>query len=59
MRAAERGLRENPFKIEISSKTFSYFVKFEERKKKQMGFTEILFLCHGWTLEKSLAHCDG
>ena len=33
MRAAEQGLRKNPFKIEISIKTFSYSVKFEERKK--------------------------
>ena len=32
-RAAEQGLRKNRFKIEISIKTFGYFVKFEERKK--------------------------
>ena len=35
MRAAEQGLRKNPFKIEISIKTFSYSVKFEVRKKNQ------------------------
>ena len=52
MRAAEQGLRKNPFKIEISIKTFSYSVKFEVRKKTSMGFTEILFLCRGWTSKK-------
>ena len=35
MRAAEQGLRKNPFKIEISIKTFSYAVKFEVRRKNQ------------------------
>jgi len=35
IRAAEQGLRKNRFKIEISIKTFSYSVKFEERKKNQ------------------------
>jgi len=33
IRAAKQGLRKNRFKIEISIKTFSYSVKFEERKK--------------------------
>jgi len=33
MRAAEQGLRKNPFKIEIAIKKFTYSVKFEERKK--------------------------
>jgi len=35
MREAEQGLRKNPFKIEISIKTFSYTVKFEVRNKNQ------------------------
>jgi len=35
MRAAEQGLRKNLFKIEISIKTCSYFVKFEVRQKNQ------------------------
>jgi len=52
MRAAEQGPCKNPLKIEISIKTFRYSVKFEERKKKSMGFTEILFLCRGWTWRK-------
>jgi len=38
--AAEQGLHKNRLKIEIFIKTFSYYVKFEERKKNQ------------WALEK-------
>ena len=33
--AAEQGLHKNRLKIEIFIKTFSYYVKFEERKKNQ------------------------
>jgi len=33
IRAAEQGLRKDRFNVEISIKTFSYSVKFEEHKK--------------------------
>jgi len=58
MRAAEQGLRKNPFKIEISIKTFSYSVKFEVRKKIN-GLYRNIILVPRLDFEKNLAHCDG
>ena len=59
MRAAEQGLRKNPFKIEISIKTFSYYsVKFEVRKKINALYRNTI-LVPRLDFEKNLAHCDG
>ena len=58
MRAVEQGLRENPFKIEISIKTFSYSVKFKVRKKIN-GLYRNIILVPRLDFEKKLAHCDG
>ena len=51
-----KGLRKNRFMIEISTKIFSYSVKFDERenkREKSMGFTKMLFFCCGWTWKNS------
>jgi len=58
MRVAEQGLRKNPFKIEISIKTFSYSVKFEVRKKIN-GLYRNIILVPRLDFQKNLAHCDG
>jgi len=58
MCAAEQGLRKNPFKIEISIKTFSYSVKFEVRKKIN-GLYRNIILVPRLDFEKNLSHCDG
>ena len=59
MSAAEQGLRKNPFRIEISIKTFNYSVKFEVRKKKIIGLYRNIILVPRLDFEKNLAHCDG
>ena len=59
MRAAEQSLRKNPFRIEISIKTFKYSVKFEVRKKKFIGLYRNIILVPRLDFEKNLAHCDG
>jgi len=58
MREAEQGLRKNPFKIEISIKTFSCSVKFEVRKNIT-GLYRNIILVPRLDFEKDLAHCDG
>jgi len=55
MRAAEQGLRKNPFKIEISIKKFSYSVKFEERKKNQWALQKY-YSCAAAGLWKNVWH---
>jgi len=47
-----KGISKNRFKIEISIKILSYWVKFNVRKKKykkSMSLREMLIFCRGWT----------
>jgi len=46
----------NPFKIEISIKTFTYSVKFEERKRKKSMALQGYYSCAAAGLWKKVWH---